>query len=138
MSAILIAELSSFSKKAAKILDKEEVKELAVARPKKNDNIITPLGQELIEAAQEMLAHVRGEIEVPTYHYIAPERVDVKEIRTNLHLTQEQFANIIGTSIHAVRHWENGRRTPDGTARTLLHVLQYNPRAVLDALGRRT
>ena len=29
-----------------------------------------------------------------------------------------------------------GRRTPDGTARTLLCVLQDNPRAVLDALGQ--
>lgn len=107
-----------------------------MARPKKNDNAITPLGQELIEAAEEMLAHARGEIELPTYHYTVPEEVDVKEIRTNLHLTQEQFAHFIGASVHAVRHWENGRRTPDGTARTLLHVLQHNPRAVLDALGQ--
>ena len=105
-----------------------------MARPKKNDDMITPLGQELIDAAQEMLAHSRGEIEMPTYYYTIPEEVDVKEIRNNLHLTQEQFAHFIGASIHAVRHWENGRRTPDGTARTLLHVLRHNPRAVLNAL----
>ena len=109
-----------------------------MARPKKNDNKITPLGQELIEAAEEMLAHARGKIELPAYHYTVPKGVDVKEIRTSLHLTQEQFAHFIGASVHAVRHWENGRRTPDGTARTLLHVLQYNPRAVLDALGQPT
>lgn len=107
-----------------------------MARPKKNDDMITPLGQELIDAAQEMLAHSRGEIEMPTYYYTIPEEVDVKEIRNNLHLTQEQFAHFIGASIHAVRHWENGRRTPDGTARTLLHVLRHNPRAVLNALGQ--
>ncbi len=106
-----------------------------MARPKKNDDTITPLGQELIEAAQEMLAHSRGEVELPTYYYTVPEEVNVKEIRSNLHLTQEQFAHFIGASVHAVRHWENGRRKPDGTARTLLCVLQSNPRAVLDALG---
>ncbi len=107
-----------------------------MARPKKNDDAITPFGRELIEAAEEMLAHSRGEIELPTYYYSIPDEVDVKEIRANLHLTQEQFAHFIGASVHAVRHWENGRRTPDGTARTLLHVLQHNPHAVLAALGQ--
>ena len=107
-----------------------------MSRPKKIEEDITPLGQELIDAAEEMLAHSRGEIEVPTYQYSIPDEVDVKEIRSSLHLTQKQFASFIGASVHAVRHWENGRRTPDGTARTLLCVLQNNPHAVLDALGQ--
>lgn len=107
-----------------------------MARPKKQSAAPSELESDLLEAAQEMLAHARGEIELPTYRYSIPEEVDVKEIRNNLHLTQEQFAHFIGASVHAVRHWENGRRTPDGTARTLLHVLQHNPRAVLDALGQ--
>lgn len=107
-----------------------------MARPKKNTAPLNELEKDLLEAAEEMLAHARGEIELPTYYYTVPEAVDVKEIRNNLHLTQEQFAHFIGASVHAVRHWENGRRTPDGTARTLLHVLQRNPRAVLDALGQ--
>ena len=107
-----------------------------MARPKKQNAAPSELESDLLEAANAMLAHARGEIALPTYHYSIPEAVDVKEIRTNLHLTQEQFAHFIGASIHAVRHWENGRRTPDGTARTLLHVLQHNPRAVLNALGQ--
>lgn len=104
-------------------------------RPKKIEEEITPLGKELIEAAEEMLAHSKGEIKIPTYSYNVAENVDVKKIRSSLHFTQEQFASFIGASVHAVRHWENGRRTPDGTAKTLLHILQHNPRAVLDALG---
>ncbi len=40
-----------------------------MGRPKKNDNGIIPLGQELIEAAEGMLAHACGEIELPTYNY---------------------------------------------------------------------
>ncbi|MCB2082321.1 MAG: helix-turn-helix domain-containing protein [Hyphomicrobiales bacterium] len=107
-----------------------------MARPSKQNQEVTPLGQELIQAAEAMVAHARGEIELPTHHYTIPDEVDVKEIRTSMHLTQEQFAHFIGASVHAVRHWENGRRKPDGTARTLLHVLQNNPRAVLDALGQ--
>ncbi len=65
-----------------------------------------------------------------------PATVDVKQIRTAMNLTQQQFADHIGASVHAVRHWENGRRTPAGTARTLLCVLRNDPNAVLDALGR--
>lgn len=110
-----------------------------MARPKKSDDDITPLGQELIEAAEAMLAHSRGEEwtkDFKTTTYTVPDSVDVKQIRTSMHLTQEQFAHFIGASVHAVRHWENGRRTPDGTARTLLCVLQSNPHAVLDALGQ--
>lgn len=107
-----------------------------MSRPKKSADALTPLGEELIEAAEEMLAHSRGEIRLPTYHYTIPEAVDVRGIRTSMHLTQKQFASFIGASVHAVRHWENGRRKPDGTARTLLCVLQSNPRAVLDALGQ--
>ena len=107
-------------------------------RPKKTNKDITPLGQELIEAAKEMLAYSRGEPGTEKFKSTTdtvPNKVNVKQIRTSMHLTQEQFAHFIGASVHAVRHWEKGRRTPDGTARTLLCVLQNNPRAVLDALG---
>jgi putative transcriptional regulator len=107
-----------------------------MARPKKTSIETTTLGQDLIQAAQEMLAHHRGEKHFPTYYYNRPSEVDVKEIRSNLHLTQQEFASFIGASVHAVRHWENGRRTPDGTARTLLYVLEKNPRAVLDVLNQ--
>lgn len=106
-----------------------------MARPKKQDAELSELETDLLEAANAMLAHVRGETKLPTQHYTIPDSVDVKEIRSSMHLTQEQFAHFIGASVHAVRHWENGRRKPDGTARTLLCVLQNNPRAVLDALG---
>lgn len=106
-----------------------------MARPKKSNTPRTELELDILHACEEMLAHVKGEKQFPTRYYALPEEVNVKEIRSNLHLTQEQFAHLIGASVYAVRHWENGRRHPDGTARTLLHVLQYNPHAVLDALA---
>jgi putative transcriptional regulator len=106
-----------------------------MARPKKIEMPLTELEQDLLQSAQDMLAHARGEKKFPTYSYNAPANVDVKEVRSNLHLTQEEFASFIGASVHAVRHWENGRRTPDGTARTLLCVLKANPNAVLAALN---
>ena len=98
-------------------------------RPKKPKTRPNKLERDLLEAATAMLEHEH------TQSIAAINPVDVKQIRNHLHLTQEQFASFIGTSVHAVRHWESGRRTPSGTARTLLQVLNHNPRAVLNALS---
>lgn len=109
-------------------------------RPKKDKTVTyTKLERDLLEAANAMLAHERGELgkgNAEAIIYNVPENVDVRVIRNELHLTQEQFAHLIGSSVHAVRHWENGRRIPDSTARILLQVLHYNPTAVLEALGQ--
>jgi len=105
-----------------------------MARPKKIETPLTELERDLLESARDMLAHARGQKAFPTYDYEHTDTVDVKKVRLDLHLTQEEFAMLIGSSIHAIRHWENGRRTPDGTAKTLLRVLKANPNAVLSAL----
>jgi transcriptional regulator with XRE-family HTH domain len=36
----------------------------------------------------------------------------VKELRERLGLTQEQFAQKVGTTFSTVNHWENGKRMP--------------------------
>jgi putative transcriptional regulator len=36
----------------------------------------------------------------------------VKELRSRLGLTQEQFAQEVGVTYSTVNHWENGKRTP--------------------------
>ncbi len=36
----------------------------------------------------------------------------VKELREQLELTQEQFAQKVGTTYSTVNHWENGKRMP--------------------------
>jgi putative transcriptional regulator len=105
-------------------------------RPKKTNESLTELESDLLQSARDMLSHARGEKKFLSYHYDNIKNIDVKEVRKNLHLTQEEFANFIGASVHAVRHWENGRRTPDGTARTLLCVLKANPHAVMEALNQ--
>lgn len=108
-----------------------------MGRPKKSDTELSELEKELLEAANAMLAHTRGEEwtkNFKTTSYLLPDAVDVKEIRNSMRMTQVQFASYMGASVHAVRHWENGRRTPDGPARVLLCVLRHNPRAVSEAL----
>jgi len=36
----------------------------------------------------------------------------IRELRQQLNLTQEQFAQKVGVTYSTVNHWENGKRTP--------------------------
>ncbi len=59
---------------------------------------------------------------------------DVKAIRESLHLTQREFAALMGISARTLQNWEQGHRAPEGPARVLLMVAARNPKAVLDAV----
>jgi putative transcriptional regulator len=65
------------------------------------------------------------------FNYSKP---DIKAIRKRLHVTQGEFALMIGVSKGTLQNWEQGRREPEGPARALLHIADKNPKAVLDAL----
>ena len=60
--------------------------------------------------------------------------VDVKRIRNKLHVSQSQFALMIGVNRATLQNWEQGRREPEGPAKALLKVVEKNPKAVLEAL----
>jgi putative transcriptional regulator len=60
--------------------------------------------------------------------------VDIKRIRSRLHVSQSQFALMIGVSKSTLQNWEQGRRAPEGPAKALLRVVDKEPQAVLDAL----
>ncbi len=64
-----------------------------------------------------------------------PERVDVRAVRKKLRMSQERFARRYGFSVWSVRNWEQGRRRPEGPARVLLRVIEYDPEAVDKALS---
>ena len=50
-------------------------------------------------------------------------------------MTQEEFAGQFGFSINTLRHWEQGRRVPEGPTRAYLLVIDRDPKAVQKALG---
>ena len=60
--------------------------------------------------------------------------LEVKKIRDTLHVSQPEFALMIGVSVATLRNWEQGRTVPEGAARALLKVATKKPRAVLEAL----
>lgn len=59
---------------------------------------------------------------------------EIKKIRDTLHVSQREFALMIGVSIRTLQNWEQGRRKPEGPAKALLRIASKNPEAVLEAL----
>ena len=49
-------------------------------------------------------------------------------------LTQEEFAEALGISVHTLRNWEQGRRSPDGPALALLRIAARHPRVLRENL----
>jgi putative transcriptional regulator len=92
--------------------------------------------QELFE---ELLASIKegGEIlrkEKQASRIIDIEEPNAKNIRNQLGLSQEKFSQMLGISSATLRNWEQGRRKPEGAARTLLYVAAMHPEAVLDTV----
>lgn len=50
---------------------------------------------------------------------------ELRQIRTELKLSQEAFGTLMGAARTTVWQWENGRRKPDGTAAQLARVIRY-------------
>ncbi len=63
-----------------------------------------------------------------------PQEIDVRAIRARLGMTQQEFAVSFGFSVNTVRHWEQGRRVPEGPTRAYLMVIDREPKAVRKAL----
>jgi DNA-binding transcriptional regulator YiaG len=53
--------------------------------------------------------------------------VDVRSIRNDLGMTQEQFGLLFNIDVSVVRNWEQGRTSPDRTARSYLRVIRRLP-----------
>ena len=47
--------------------------------------------------------------------------------RNTLGLSQSRFAELLGVSKRTLQEWEQGRRTPNGAAKTLLRVVERHP-----------
>lgn len=104
---------------------------------------MSDLGDELIEGMKQAVAYAEGEADEDEYEIteveVAPS--DVRALRDKLEMTQQEFADFLGISVHTLGKWERGERTPEGPARVLLKIVEREPEAVLRALhddaGRR-
>ena len=60
---------------------------------------------------------------------------NVRTIREQFGISQSQMASFLNVSKRTLENWEQGRRSPTGPARTLLRIMEREPRAVMRALG---
>jgi len=95
---------------------------------------LSPIAESIRRGLEEALAYAEGTADLSLYKVHIPGQIDVKAIRTRLGLTQERFAARFGFNINTLRHWEQGRRVPEGPTRAYLLVIDRQPDAVLKAL----
>jgi putative transcriptional regulator len=81
----------------------------------------------------EAIEHAQGRLPKTKSH--RPNALDVKAVRTQTGMTQEQFAARFGFSTATLGHWERGERLPHGPALVFLKVIEHNPQAVIAALS---
>lgn len=84
------------------------------------------------QGLEEAVEFSKGKKSKAVVHDFSP--LDVKNIRADVGMTQNEFASAFGISVSTLRHWERGDRTPQGPARVLLNVVSKEPKTVLKAL----
>jgi putative transcriptional regulator len=59
---------------------------------------------------------------------------DISALRKFVRLSQPQFAQAMGISVHTLRNWEQDRRRPEGPALALLRIAARHPRILRENL----
>ncbi|MFI5022126.1 MAG: helix-turn-helix domain-containing protein [Alphaproteobacteria bacterium] len=95
---------------------------------------MSKVAESIRRGLEEAVTYAMGEADARRYRLHVPQRIDVRAIRAKLGMTQEEFAGRFGFSINTLRHWEQGRRRPEGAARAYLLVIARVPKAVEKAL----
>lgn len=89
-------------------------------------------------ALADLLAFDRGEEYGGRATRVTAPELDVKAIRERLTLSQEAFAERFGLTLASVKHWEQGRPVPEGTAKIFLRLIERQPQLVERELKRAT
>jgi putative transcriptional regulator len=84
---------------------------------------------QLVKGVREMKQHmagkrVRGAVETEL------QTPDVRLIREAAHISQSQFAKLIGVNLRTLQNWEQHRTRPTGPARALLKIVAVNPKSI--------
>lgn len=90
-------------------------------------------GSGLIEGLEEALAWKRGELALEVVNISPMPPAQVKAIRKKVAKSPAVFEARFGIPAATLNNWEQGRRTPDVTARLLLRVIERDPDVVEQA-----
>src|SRR5476651_883090 len=86
------------------------------------------IGEELLAAVIDVKEGRHGQV-----HHV--EITQAAEARSKTGLSQPKFAELLGVSVRTLQEWEQGRRSPSGAARSLLHIAAIRPDVFRDVLA---
>ncbi|WP_278183625.1 NadS family protein [Vibrio misgurnus] len=86
---------------------------------------------EELKASLEEAVEIKNSVKEPA-RVVRYELADVKAIRSQLNVTQDEMAKVLGTSLDTIKSWETGRRNPTGLAAKVLATIQTNPKFFLE------
>jgi putative transcriptional regulator len=96
------------------------------------------VGEGLIEAFEELAAHLRGEkTGVESYTFIPSDELTparIRGIRESVG-SRAAFAKMTGIPAGTIEGYERGRRAPDAATRALFKIIEVEPDAVRRALA---
>jgi len=55
-------------------------------------------------------------------------KIQIREIREQMNLSQTVFAKLLNVSPSSIRQWEQGKRKPTGATKVLLELLSKSPK----------
>ncbi len=87
-------------------------------------------GQEILDSIHDIKSGKIGRVTL----YMSP--TDIKNVRRRLGVTQKSFAAMMNISERTVQDWEQGRREPDGPARSLLAIAARKPEVMQEIFAR--
>ena len=89
--------------------------------------------KELIESLSEACQHGEGKPSEVRVHGV--EVPDVRAIRRQLRMSQQEFARVYRIPLATLKNWEQGRRQPDAPAAAYLQVIAKCPLEAREALA---
>ncbi|GAB4120412.1 MAG: helix-turn-helix domain-containing protein [Wenzhouxiangellaceae bacterium] len=95
-------------------------------RKPKSESSGEAIGLKLLQAVREMKAGQAARVTEVKVNEVA-------EARHKTGLSQAQFAEVLGISKRTLQEWEQGRRSPSGAARTLIHIAKRHPEVMREA-----
>ncbi len=93
---------------------------------------LSPIAAGILDGLKDAIKDAQGlPVEGMRKTYISS--VSPKEIRENLHMSQQEFSKAYGIPLSTLQNWEQGRRKLDTTAIAYFKAIMKFPKEVMTA-----
>ena len=93
---------------------------------------MSPLATGILQGINEAIQDIEG-VPVEGIKKSVVYRVKLREIREQLHMSQQEFSKCYGIPLATLKNWEQGRRGIDATALAYLRTIMKYPKETMEA-----